>query len=482
MARLETRLKAAAAYIIPNVSEAPVAQLLEDCCTTARDSGDAHVWLLFIAVSGALPTEAELQALRRALSLAPAGNLGAAALRTCAPVALAHHSQLRTLDLRSGLVSLVDFSARHGFTSGVQRFTREVSRRWSERANVTFVAFNDDPSALRHLSADERMRLVDWSSERATEESQHRDNPWGTVVVPWKATLFLPEVPQYGQSPVLAALARFSGNRVVAFGHDMIPIASASELRLDEPLRFGSYLTVLRHATEVVANSATSAEEFRGYVGALHAQGLEGPAVSHLLLPVERLSGTADQLPLSERAMVLAVGSHEPRKNQIALVYAAEQLWREGLSFELRLLGGRGPRNFTVLRDAISALQLAKRPITVENDVSDAELAAAYRAARFSAFISLDEGYGLPVAESLASGTPVLTTNYGSTAEIASGGGCVLVDPRDDEAIVDSLRRMLTDDRLITQLRAEALARDDDTWDSFSQRLWERVTLSEARS
>jgi glycosyltransferase involved in cell wall biosynthesis len=477
LGRLESRLRTVAAQLAPESANAPLDVLLERSCAAARAGDRSLGWLLFIAVSGAMPEENELLAFVRALALAPEGGLAAEVLSFCAPIAREHHSQLRRVELRSGLVSLVDFSARHGFNSGVQRFTREVSRRWAARQGVTFVAFNDDPTALRALSAPESTRLLEWNSDRANERGDHRDDPLATIVVPWQATLFLPEVPQYAQCAALAALARFSENRVVAFGHDAIPVASAQELSLHEPLRFGSYLTVLRHADLIVANSATSAEEFRGYADALDAQGLRGPRVTHILLPIEQLAPPDADVTSTSRPSILAVGSHEPRKNQIALIYAAEQLWREGLDFELVLFGGRGPREHTAVHDAVAALRVAGRPVVIGNNVTDEELAAAYRAARFTVFISLDEGYGLPVAESIAAGTPVLTTAYGSTAEIAALGGCLTVDPRDDEAVTAAVRRMLVDDELLARLRTEIRERKDDDWDTFSDRLWDEVIV-----
>ena len=83
------------------------------------------------------------------------------------------------------------------------------------------------------------------------------------------------------------------------------------------------------------------------------------------------------------------------------------------------------------------------------------ELHNAYSRARFTVFPSLHEGFGLPVAESLEHGTPVITTNYGSTEEIGRDGGAILIDSNDDEELVAAMRRLLTDDELIEQLRRE---------------------------
>ena len=100
----------------------------------------------------------------------------------------------------------------------------------------------------------------------------------------------------------------------------------------------------------------------------------------------------------------------EPRKNPLALLYAAEKLWREQLAFELRFIAGSGWGDEALGR--IAELRARGRPVTIATALTESELESAYRQARFSVFASLHEGYGLPVAESLAMGTPVITTNY----------------------------------------------------------------------
>ena len=93
--------------------------------------------------------------------------------------------------------------------------------------------------------------------------------------------------------------------------------------------------------------------------------------------------------------------------------------------------------------------------------------------------VSLHEGYGLPVAESLGWGTPVITTNYGSTAQITAGGGAILIDPRDDEALVTAMRRLLRDDDLLDTLRRQAHARTPRTWEHYATELWDQLVAPE---
>ena len=87
-------------------------------------------------------------------------------------------------------------------------------------------------------------------------------------------------------------------------------------------------------------------------------------------------------------------------------------------------------------------------------------------------FPSLAEGYGLPVAESLVSGTPVITSRFGSMEEIAQGGGTLSVDPRDRGELEAAMRKLLLGDGL-DDLRAAARARRWTTWDEYAASTWE---------
>jgi glycosyltransferase involved in cell wall biosynthesis len=173
--------------------------------------------------------------------------------------------------------------------------------------------------------------------------------------------------------------------------------------------------------------------------------------------------------------MVLCVGTHEPRKNHLAVLHAAEVLWRRGLRFSLTFVGGHS-WNSQRFDEGLAQLRAAGRPVDNLSGVSDDELWAAYRVSHCVVFPSLNEGFGLPVAEALACGTPVVTSAFGSMAEIAAGGGAVLVDPRDDASLVDGLQRVLTDREEYAALRAAAAARPSRTWDQYAEETWALLT------
>lgn len=90
--------------------------------------------------------------------------------------------------------------------------------------------------------------------------------------------------------------------------------------------------------------------------------------------------------------------------------------------------------------------------------VPDEEKASLYRLATVFVFLSLIEGFGMPVLEAMAAGTPVLCSNRASLPEVA-GDGALLVNPLDCDAIAVGMRRLLDDDGLREKLAAEGHTR-----------------------
>jgi glycosyltransferase involved in cell wall biosynthesis len=294
--------------------------------------------------------------------------------------------------------------------------------------------------------------------------------------VPWRSVVVIVEVPPAGVLDQLAALGRCSGNRLVAVTHDAIPATSADLVVPEETSKVVRYLAAVKFASRIAGVSASAAAEVAGFVRSLASQGIRGPVVGEVALPAgERRR--VDAPPPVGAPSVVVVGSHEPRKNHLAVLHAAELLWREGFDFTLTFIGGSGwgeefPRR-------VAELQGVGRPIRVRLAVSDEELSRAYASASFTVFPSLHEGFGLPVAESLSYGTPVITTGYGSTAEIGGAGGCVLVDPRDDAALTGAMRRLLGEPEVLRGLRAQIAQRPVRGWSDYADELWEFLVVPE---
>jgi glycosyltransferase involved in cell wall biosynthesis len=266
----------------------------------------------------------------------------------------------------------------------------------------------------------------------------------------------------------MSALAQFSGTRLAAIGYDCIPIVSADLVPTGGA--FIEYLNMIKQAARVAGISTSATIEFQGFVDMLPAQGLKGPVVECVELGGPRPTNRPSRRALRERPMVLMVGSLEPRKNQLTVLHAAEKLWRGGLDFELTFICGS--EWGTEIPDRIDELTRAGRSINVHRHADSIALEKAYHAARFTVFPSKHEGYGLPVVESLAAGTPVITSNFGCMLALAAQGGALVVDPEDDASLEAAMRTLLTDDDTIEELRAQIPGRPHRDWDDYANELW----------
>jgi glycosyltransferase involved in cell wall biosynthesis len=156
------------------------------------------------------------------------------------------------------------------------------------------------------------------------------------------------------------------------------------------------------------------------------------------------------------KPFVLYVGTIEPRKNLTRLVLAFAQAQRRNPDLELILVGQLGWHYASLLK-TIEDLKLGTA-VRRLGYVPGEDLPALYNLARLLAFPSLYEGFGLPVVEAMACGTPVLTSNGSSLAEIAAGAS-YLIDPLDVIDIAHGLSWLATDDDLHASLHAAGLAR-----------------------
>jgi glycosyltransferase involved in cell wall biosynthesis len=287
------------------------------------------------------------------------------------------------------------------------------------------------------------------------------------IVVPWFSHVALLEVPRLELCPALVALARSSGNEVDVIGYDAIPLVSADLVPRLESERFGWYLAIVKHARRVLAISDAAAEEFAGFVDAARVQGLPGPEVSAIPLPVD-VPVRGVERAVADPPYLLCVGSHDPRKNHERIIEAARILGREGHRPRLVFVGSGSARAMRRFGAEILAARADGVVVTAPTSVDDTGLARLYGGARATLFPSLHEGFGLPIAESLAYGVPVLTSDYGSMREVAGGGGCILVDPRDLVGLADGMRRLITDDELLARLEGEIGGRSHRDWDAYA--------------
>ncbi len=153
---------------------------------------------------------------------------------------------------------------------------------------------------------------------------------------------------------------------------------------------------------------------------------------------------------------LLFVGVLQPRKNLLRVLSAFERVWHLVPNCPLVIVGKLGWQTKTLMRYLQE--QGLKEQVRLIGYVPDEHLPALYQGAIAFVYPALWEGFGLPVLEAMASGTPVLTANTSSLREIGEGAA-VLVDPLSVENIAEGLQRLLTDAALRADLRQKGLLR-----------------------
>ena len=236
----------------------------------------------------------------------------------------------------------------------------------------------------------------------------------------------------------------------------------------------------LERATHVLTDSQFVADEL---VDQLHVPRDKVRVVPLGVDPSFRPYSADDLTPVLSRyglkagAYTLVVATLEPRKNLMFLARAFAALPAQlRQRYPLVIVGGRGwlGKDIGRMLSALEASGGARRL----GYVAEMDLPMVYAGAHAFAFPSLYEGFGLPVLEAMACGVPALTSNASSLPEVA-GSAALLVDPLDETAISEGLRKLLDDTDWRGSAAAAGLVRASEfTWRALRAKYGVRVSGS----
>ena len=165
----------------------------------------------------------------------------------------------------------------------------------------------------------------------------------------------------------------------------------------------------------------------------------------------------------------LSVGTMEPRKNRLRILEAFEHVARDMPGIQLVVAGRTGWMDES-FQERLEASKL-RGEVLLLKDPDDAYLCWLYRNALALVYPSLGEGFGIPVAEAMAQGCPVITSNLSSMPEVA-GGAARLVDPLDVASIAESIVYLANNKEVRDELIRDGTVRSSEfTWRSTATQI-----------
>lgn len=358
--------------------------------------------------------------------------------------------------------------------TGIGRYTSELTRELTTHAAEFFlycprpitVGEWNQPNVLQRTTAlSGRMARMLWS-QSYLPYAVSKDR----LDVFWGATHRLPRLLPSGVARVVTIHDLVWKHA----GETMRPLSRWVERRLMPE--------AVRLADRIIADSQSTAAALEAeYPWARDRIRVVYPGVSTMPKPLEKsaLQGfgiTGDYF--------LFVGTLEPRKNLRRLLNAYAVLPTSvRRRAQLVITGGKGWGGLDIPA-MVEKLEL-QRDVILTGYTSDEQLSTLYAHAMFLAMPSLYEGFGLPLVEAMAHGVPALTSNRSSLPEVAGDAG-LLVDPYHDQAIIEGLTRLLTEDGLRQALAARAVRNSErfswqlaanQTMEVFAEAIAERRSL-----
>ena len=314
--------------------------------------------------------------------------------------------------------------------------------------------------------------LVGWDSWRrnmrpfsAQEHRKFGRPDFGFMPIARGDWLLIAEMPASaiaaGVDPI--SLAHALDLRAAALVHDLIPVLAPEPYTPQFVDLYRDYLRSLTCADLLFATTRHVANQLDGFFA---AEGLRAPPVAVVPLAaelpgVERVRA-ARMRSFGEPLELLTVSRWEPRKNVPLLLRAIEQVRTSGREIRLTLVGRRGGfPNYDHQLDEM----LARMPwANARAETHDVELPALYACHDATIYPSLDEGFGLPIGESMWCGRPCLQHDGSAMAEIAPGGGTYGLDMANEATVAAALCCLHDDPFILAELTGEIAMRPLRRW------------------
>ncbi|MCR4648248.1 MAG: glycosyltransferase family 4 protein [Lachnospiraceae bacterium] len=371
------------------------------------------------------------------------------------------------------------------YLTGIQRVVRNVSCEMYKviPERLCFLAFEDKEDSYRVLDTDKFIAYLEGDkslegkifSGRSIKISEMKpgdiffeiDAIWNTS---YKRSVLLPKLKRYGV-------------KIAVYIYDILPIILPQYTHDNTRFNFMNYIgAYLQYADVLIVSAKSTLDEIyklSDRLGLPHIPGFVSWLGSDFNKSndQEKKELTENDLPEDvkkavSRKYILNVGTIEPRKNHDYLIDAFEEkLFDEGLNL---VFVGRIGWNVDKLKERIDNHPKLNENLFHLEGLNDEALNYLYSHAYMVAFPTFNEGFGLPIVESLQRGTPVMASDVPVLREVG-GEYCDYFDPNDCRDFIDKLNAYLNDEDKYNRKKESIKDYTPFTWKETSERIIEAL-------
>jgi glycosyltransferase involved in cell wall biosynthesis len=369
----------------------------------------------------------------------------------------------------------VDYTPAYEQGGGIGRYVRELISALARQDSLTPYKLFVSGASHSQLPISPNENFV-WKPTSITPKWLARI--WYRVGMPLPVECFMGKVDLYHATDFVLP-PTLPNTRTLLTVHDLsfvrVPEAASPNLKayLDRVVPRS-----VKRANHILADSEATKNDL------IEFYGISADSITVLLSGVDMrfhkvrdekvLLTTRKKYNLGTTPYIFSVGTVQPRKNYGRLIQSLARLRLSGYDINLVIAGGRGWLEDPIYENI--RVNKMEKHVHFIGFADEADLPALYSAAYCFAFPSLYEGFGLPVLEAMACGTPVITSNVSSLPEVA-GDASIMIDPYDVAALTHSLQQLLDNQNLYQTLIQKGFERAKlFTWEKSARQLREIYT------
>jgi len=364
----------------------------------------------------------------------------------------------------------LDATIRFKRNTGIQRVVRQLSASLAANGvEIVPITWNSATEQFVSVPREDLEFISQWNGPRVDSWSI-----WDQETVPKPNSWFLQaEVPTEHSSDFHRKImdsARMLGLKLAHVFYDAIPVKLSEMYPLETSARHGEYMRQLIDYDVILPISEHSANDLGTH---WRRESMPYRTIESKIRPIE-LAGeftessrvfTIPEKPM-QRGRILTVSTLEPRKNFATLLQAFEIASEQiGASIELVIVGHYA---YPEVVELVSEYESRFANLRWERNADDARLRELYTHCDFSIYPSVEEGFGLPILESLWNARPCISASFGSMGAIANDGGVLAVDVTNAKKLADAIISLASDNELYHILARQCTQRDFKTWRSYA--------------